>query len=89
MDLSTFETFLTIARLGHMTRAAQELHLTQPAVSAKLAKLEEQLGHKLFDRTPKGMRLTQAGEIFCVHARAILDEFDAGTSALDQLAGMA
>jgi len=88
MDLSVLETFLTIARLEHMTRAAAELHLTQPAVSAKLAKLEDQLGHKLFDRTPKGMRLTEAGEIFRVHARAILDEFDAGTSALAQLAGM-
>ncbi len=40
MDLTTLESFLTLARIGHMTRAAAELHLTQPAVSAQLQKLE-------------------------------------------------
>ena len=67
MDLTTLESFLTLARIGHMTRAAAELHLTQPAVSAQLQKLEEQLGYRLFDRTPKGMVLTRAGEVWRQH----------------------
>ena len=44
MEMSTLEMFLVLAREGNMTRAASELHLTQPAVSARLARLEEELG---------------------------------------------
>ena len=64
MELTPLRTFLVLAELGHMTRAAGELHLTQPAVSAQLARLEEELGQQLFDRTPRGMELTEAGRLF-------------------------
>ena len=47
MDTALLTTFLTLARMGHMTRAAAALHLTQPAVSAQLMRLEEQLGQKV------------------------------------------
>lgn len=88
MDISAFHSFLTLARLGHMTKAAAELHLTQPAVSAQLAKLEDEVGHKLFDRSPKGMVLTSAGELYLRHVEESLRWLDRGQEALDELAGM-
>lgn len=88
MDTATLHTFLTLAKVGHMTRTAGELHLTQPAVSAQLHKLEEHVGHKLFDRTPKGMVLTRAGEVFLDYARESLAQLDEGRRALEELAGM-
>ncbi len=88
MDLNQLHTFLAVAREGHMTRAARQLHLTQPAVSAQISKLEDDLGHRLFDRTPKGMMLTEAGELFRDYAEASLAQLDNGRLALDQLAGL-
>lgn len=52
-----------------MTLAARRLHLAQPALSSGIAKLEETLGFKLFDRTPRGVKLTAAGEAFYEKAR--------------------
>lgn len=88
MDTSTLRTFLTLARMGHMTRAAAELHLTQPAVSAQLHKLEEGLGHRLFDRTPKGMVLTRAGEVWRQHVEECLAKLQDGERALAELEGL-
>ena len=88
MDTSTLKTFVALARIGHMTRAAKTLHLTQPAVSAKLAKLEAHVGHRLFDRTPKGMILTQAGRVYLEHVEASLKTLEDGHVALDELAGL-
>ncbi len=88
MDLTTLESFLTLARIGHMTRAAAELHLTQPAVSAQLQKLEVQLGYRLFDRTPKGMVLTRAGEVWRQHVEESLAKLEDGKRALSELAGL-
>ena len=62
MGLILIRTFVTLAREGNLTRTAQRLHLTQPALSLQLKKLHEQLGVVLFERTPRGMRLTRAGE---------------------------
>ena len=89
MDTSTLHTFVTLARIGHMTRAAKALHLTQPAVSAQLSKLEAHVGHLLFDRTPKGMVLTQAGGVYLKHVVDSLKTLEEGHIALDELAGLA
>lgn len=88
MDLTVLKTFLTVAREGHMTRAAGLLHLTQPAVSAQLARLEESLGQPLFDRTPKGMVLTEAGHVFLPYAEAVLGRLADGQRALEEMAGL-
>ncbi len=88
MTLSQLRTFLAIAREGHMTRAATHLHLTQPAVSAQLAKLEEELGQPLFDRTPKGMVLTEAGTTFRSYVERALARIEDGRIALDELIGL-
>lgn len=88
MELTPLRTFLTVARTGHMTRAAQHLHLTQPAVSAQISKLEDELGQPLFDRTPKGMVLTEAGQVFKSYVEESLQHLEDGRLALDQLAGL-
>ena len=88
MDLNQLKTFLEIARQEHMTRAAKKLHLTQPAVSAQLARLEEELGQPLFDRTPKGMVLTEAGATFRGHVEEALTRLEDGRVALDELIGL-
>ena len=62
MDLQQLEYFRTVARLGNMTKAAAELHIAQPSLSISIAKLEEELGAKLFDRVSGRIRLNQIGQ---------------------------
>lgn len=88
MELTPLRSFLVIARLQNMTRAAAELHLTQPAVSSQLAKLEAELDEKLFQRTPRGMVLTEAGVAFLAHAERALREIDAGFAAVAATSGV-
>jgi DNA-binding transcriptional LysR family regulator len=63
MELYQLKTFVTIARTGNLTRAAEALGTSQPAVSAQIKALEGELGVTLFARTPQGMRLTEAGRL--------------------------
>ncbi len=72
MNLRFVETFLWVVRLGSITRAAERLNLTQSAVSARIAGLEEEFGILLIDRQAKGFRLTWAGERFLSHAEQFL-----------------
>lgn len=72
MELNQLKTFVAVAEEGHLTRAAERLFTSQPAVSAQLKSLEETLGVKLFERTPKGMLLTPHGEHLLEQARATL-----------------
>lgn len=62
MELYHLKTFVTVAEEGHLTRAAERLYTSQPAISAHIKALEEELGITLFHRTPKGMQLTTEGE---------------------------
>jgi DNA-binding transcriptional LysR family regulator len=89
MELSPLRSFLAVAREGHVTRAARQLHLTQPAVSAQLARLEGELGIALFHRTPKGMVLTEAGRTLHHYVQDALVRLDDGQRALEELAGLA
>jgi DNA-binding transcriptional LysR family regulator len=61
MLLELFETFAQVARAGNVSRAAEQLHLTQPAVSARLQALERDIGVPLLVRTPRGVTLSEAG----------------------------
>ena len=88
MEIGPLQSFLVIAEEGHMTRAAQRLHLTQPAVSAQLKRLEEELGQALFHRTPKGLVLTQAGTVFRSYVEDALMRLEDGAEALARLAGL-
>lgn len=73
MDLNQLKTFVTVAEEQHLTRAAERLYTSQPAVSAQLKALEESLDVVLFNRTPKGMKLTPSGEKLLGQAQAVLD----------------
>lgn len=73
MELYQLRTFLTVAETGHLTRAAEKLFTSQPAVSAQIRSLEEELQVKLFERTPRGMTLTPAGRTLCEHARRVIE----------------
>lgn len=88
MELAPLRSFLAIAREGHMTRAAKTLHLTQPAVSAQIARLEDDLGTPLFHRTPKGMALTEAGVLFRHHVEEAFLWLDDGRTAVQGLSGL-
>ncbi|MDP1915389.1 MAG: LysR family transcriptional regulator [Myxococcales bacterium] len=81
MDLYQLKTFVAVAQGGSITRAAELVHLSQPAVSAHIKALEDELGLALFDRTSRGMTLTADGKRLLTHAeqtiaahRELLDE---------------
>jgi DNA-binding transcriptional LysR family regulator len=61
MELYQLRAFAAVAELAHVTRAAERLHISQPALSGQIKALEERLGLKLFERAPTGMHLTHAG----------------------------
>ena len=61
MDLRILKYFLAVAEEGSITRAAERLHVSQPALSTQLAALEDELGHKLFERNARGIELTEKG----------------------------
>lgn len=70
--LDELSTFSAVARYGNMSRAASELHLSQPAISQRLRALEEEYGMLLLRRTNRGVELTPAGEIVTRYAKRIL-----------------
>lgn len=72
MELYQLKTFVMVADVGNLTRAAEQLHTSQPAVSAHIKALEEELGLPLFERTPKGMQLTPSGSILRTRAALAL-----------------
>lgn len=72
MELYQLRSFAAIAELGQLTRAAEKVHVSQPALSSQLRALEEELDLVLFDRTPNGMVLTAAGRRLLVAAEKVL-----------------
>lgn len=68
MEFYQLRTFTMVAEEGHLTRAARRLNASQPAVSAHIKSLEDELRVSLFLRTPKGMVLTDAGKKLKAHA---------------------
>jgi DNA-binding transcriptional LysR family regulator len=85
MELSEIEAFVTIHRAGGFTRAAELLHLSQPAVSRRIELLERELGVPLFERLPGGIRLTEAGLAFLPYAQQILAAISDGKAAVHAL----
>ena len=87
MDLNQLRAFAAIADTGQLTRAAKRLHLSQPALSAQLRALEDDLGQRLFERTSEGMTLTVQGRELLDYAGRVLVAADALKSQAKLLLG--
>lgn len=87
MDLASLNAFIAIAETGSFSLAGERLHLTQPAVSKRLAALEAQLGVRLFDRLGREIGLTEAGRALLPRAYTILNVLDDTRRALTNLNG--
>jgi DNA-binding transcriptional LysR family regulator len=89
MELYQLKTFVAIAQEGSLTRAAERVFTSAPAVSAQLKALEDELGVKLFERTPRGMTLTAAGRSLLDEAERTLASALRIRSAAEQIRGAA
>lgn len=87
MELYQLRTFLAVAEEQNLTRAAEKLFASQPAVSAQIKALEDELGVRLFDRGTKGMKLTRQGETLHEQARRIVDAARDFKHSADSLRG--
>ena len=74
MELRHLRYFVHVAEEQHYGRAAERLRIAQPALSRQIQDLEEEIGFKLFDRLPRGVKISAAGKSFLVDARRILHE---------------
>lgn len=88
MDLSELQVFLTVAREGSFSRAAERLFRTQPAVSLAIRKLEDDLGQKLFVRGARPVRLTDAGTLLKDYAERLINLRDEVKKGLSELEGL-
>jgi DNA-binding transcriptional LysR family regulator len=88
MELRQLVYFTAVAEERQFTRAASRLLVAQPAVSAQIRRLERELGEPLFQRSPRSVSLTEAGEALLPHARAALAAADRGRDAIASLRGM-
>lgn len=88
MNLRLVHQAVALARHRNFARAAKALHVTQPTLSRGIAALEEQLGVRLFDRDPKGVRPTTFGEVLLQRGAALLDRADDLSREIQLLAGL-
>jgi len=88
MTLSQLKIFIAVAERGHVTRASEHLGITQSAVSAAVAALENQYQVKLFNRVGRTIKLSEAGELFLSEAQAVVDRAEAAQRMLRELGGI-
>lgn len=74
IDLRKLKQLVTAARLGSLSRAAEELHLSQPAISRNIGIVEEEMGVRIFNRTPQGVQLSEAGKVAIHEAEKLLEQ---------------
>lgn len=87
LDLNRLATLREVALRGSYSGAADSLHFTPSAVSQQMAGLARDLGSQLFDRTPRGMRLTATGEVLVTHVEAVFARLNAAQGELEAVAG--
>lgn len=87
MELRQLQYFVAVADCGQVTRAAEQLHIAQPAISQQIRHLERELGVTLFERTSQGMVFTEAGATFAVRARRVLRELVLAEQEIKNVAG--
>ncbi|WP_426449480.1 LysR family transcriptional regulator [Paenibacillus sp. S-38] len=85
MDIELYRSFLEIARCGSIAKASEKLHLSHPALSKQLRRLESHYGVVLFHRSPGGVELTEGGRLLCERIPAILDGLQAIEESLARL----
>lgn len=85
MDIETLTAFVEVAERGSFSLAAQRLHLTQPAISKRIAALEARTGQPLLDRIGRRVALTDAGRTLLPYARRVLQDLEDGRRALSHL----
>lgn len=89
MELRAVKTFLAVVEHGTFSRAAERLGYSQSAVTVQVARLERELGVRLFDRMPRGVALTEQGRAFVFHAHELLGAADAARASVRMQAGCA
>src|SRR5437868_15419871 len=89
ITLTQLTAFLAVIRGGSVTAAADELVVTQPSVSSALAALGRELGCDLFERSGRGVRLTEAGSAFAPYARDVIGLLENGRQAARAAAAVA
>lgn len=87
MDIASYKAFIAVAELGTFSKAAESLFITQPAISKRIALLEEQLGSKLFDRIGKRVTLNHAGKALLPIASRIVQDMKESQRVIDNLNG--
>jgi len=88
MELRQLEYLVAVAEEASFTKGARRVHVAQPGVSAQIRRLERELGHELFDRSGRSVRLTEVGRSVLPHARAALAAVAAARTVVDELAGL-
>jgi LysR family transcriptional activator of glutamate synthase operon len=88
VELRQLRSVEAVARHRHFTRAAEELHIAQSALSHQILRLEQELGTPLFERTSRRVTPTEAGEAIAARARRVLGEVDAARAEVDELRGV-
>ena len=87
MDTHSLSAFIEVADTGSFSKAGERLHLSQPAISKRIASLEDSLGQPLFDRVGRRIDLTDAGRTLLPHARRVLAEMEDARRSLSRLSG--
>ena len=87
MDITSLQVFINVAEHRSFSLAAESMHVTQPAISKRIASLEEELSTRLFDRIGRQTLLTEAGQALLPRARRILAEVQDSRRVISNLAG--
>src|SRR5438093_9671394 len=86
MELRHLRYFVSVGEEEHYGRAAERLHVAQPALSRQIQDLEKEIGFALFDRLPRGVKLSAAGKLFLSDARRILQDVEDAKRRAERIA---
>ncbi len=81
MELRHLRYFVAVAEAENVSRAALKLHISQPGLSRQIRDLEDELGFPLFERSAQSVRLTEAGHVFLIESRSVLDRVEVAVAA--------
>jgi LysR family nitrogen assimilation transcriptional regulator len=88
MELRQLRYFVGISEAGSLLKASARLHIAQPALGQQVAALEQELGARLFDRSSRGVTLTEAGKVFLEHAKVVLADIERARAAVRESAAV-